>query len=125
MPDSRLVTAPANGPASAPAIGPAIGPEQPAGRARPRRLRLAELPALDGDTRRKTVRRHGPSRDGLVAFSFSIGWPELAVDLLLPEAAFDAFCAAHQVQQLPPAASAGPGTAGAWQPPEPEPETDA
>jgi phenol hydroxylase P0 protein len=38
-------------------------------------------------------RRH----DGLVSFEFSIGWPELAVELLLPTAAFDAFCSEHQV----------------------------
>jgi phenol hydroxylase P0 protein len=38
-------------------------------------------------------RRH----DGLVSFEFSIGWPELAVELLLPTAAFDAFCSEHRV----------------------------
>jgi phenol hydroxylase P0 protein len=35
--------------------------------------------------------------DGLVSFEFSIGWPELAVELMLPAAAFDEFCARHQV----------------------------
>jgi hypothetical protein len=31
--------------------------------------------------------------DGLVCFEFSIGWPELAVELMLPEAAFEAVAA--------------------------------
>ncbi len=38
--------------------------------------------------------------DGLVAFEFSIGWPELAVELLLPAPAFAEFCAANCVQRL-------------------------
>jgi phenol hydroxylase P0 protein len=33
----------------------------------------------------------------LVAFEFSIGWPELAVELMMPEAAFDAFCQRYEV----------------------------
>jgi phenol hydroxylase P0 protein len=40
--------------------------------------------------------------DGLVAFEFAIGWPELAVELLLPIAAFDEFCATQRVQRLDP-----------------------
>ena len=35
--------------------------------------------------------------DGLVSFEFSIGWPELAVELMLPNAAFDEFCRQNQV----------------------------
>jgi phenol hydroxylase P0 protein len=35
--------------------------------------------------------------DGLVAFDFSIGWPELSVELMLPRAAFDEFCATNRV----------------------------
>ena len=38
--------------------------------------------------------------DGLVAFEFAIGWPELAVELMLPSPAFAAFCAANRVQRL-------------------------
>ena len=38
--------------------------------------------------------------DGLVAFEFSIGWPELAVELMLPASAFEAFCANNRVQRL-------------------------
>ena len=37
---------------------------------------------------------------GLVCFEFSIGWPELFVDLMLPQLAFDDFCARNQVQLL-------------------------
>ncbi|CAG9169229.1 hypothetical protein LMG23992_01426 [Cupriavidus laharis] len=43
------------------------------------------------------VERRG---DGLVSFEFAIGWPELSVDLLLPEPAFAAFCDRHQVTRL-------------------------
>jgi phenol/toluene 2-monooxygenase (NADH) P0/A0 len=39
--------------------------------------------------------------DGLVMFEFSIGWPEQMVELVLPQPAFDEFCATHQVQHLP------------------------
>ncbi|MEZ5702284.1 MAG: phenol hydroxylase subunit [Burkholderiaceae bacterium] len=35
--------------------------------------------------------------DGLVSFEFSIGWPELAVELMLPSAAFDDFCRQNRV----------------------------
>lgn len=49
------------------------------------------------DISRKYVRVLDRRADGLVSFEFSIGWPELAVELLLPHGAFDAFCAQHQV----------------------------
>ncbi len=53
------------------------------------------------DTSLRYVRVLERRADGLVSFEFSIGWPELAVELMLPAAAFDAFCANNQVQQLP------------------------
>ncbi|MBS0446465.1 MAG: phenol hydroxylase subunit [Proteobacteria bacterium] len=56
------------------------------------------LPACD--TARKYVRITERRDDGLVAFEFSIGWPELVVELLLPEAAFDEFCRTNRVQRL-------------------------
>lgn len=59
-----------------------------------------ELPVCD--TSRKFVRVTERRADGLVAFEFSIGWPELAVELMLPAAAFDEFCARNAVQQLDP-----------------------
>lgn len=56
------------------------------------------LPAVDTSLRFVRVTERRP--DGLVAFEFAIGWPELAVELLLPAAAFDEFCAANGVQRL-------------------------
>ncbi|WP_066266861.1 phenol hydroxylase subunit [Hydrogenophaga palleronii] len=56
------------------------------------------LPAVDTTLRFVRVLEQRP--DGLIAFEFAIGWPELAVELLLPETAFEAFCAANQVQRL-------------------------
>lgn len=35
--------------------------------------------------------------NGLVAFEFAVGEPDLYVELLLPQMAFDAFCASHGV----------------------------
>lgn len=52
------------------------------------------------DVTRKFVRVTQVRGDGLVAFEFSIGWPELAAELVLPRAAFHEFCAKHQVQRL-------------------------
>ncbi len=63
-------------------------------------LDTAPDPALD--VRRKYVRVMERRADGLVAFEFAIGWPELMVDLLLPAAAFDEFCATHRVIRLDP-----------------------
>jgi len=56
------------------------------------------LPAVDTSLRFVRVLEQQP--DGLVAFEFAIGWPELAVELLLPAPAFAAFCAANRVQHL-------------------------
>jgi len=52
------------------------------------------------DVKRKYVRVRQVRADGLVCFEFAIGWPELFVDLMLPRAAFDDFCARQQVQLL-------------------------
>lgn len=56
-----------------------------------------------GDIRRRFVRvlRVQP-QDGLVAFEFAIGWPDLAVELVLPVRAFDEFCALHTVEHVEP-----------------------
>lgn len=58
----------------------------------------AALPAVD--TRQRFVRVLEQRADGLVLFEFAIGWPELAVELLLPAPAFEAFCTANRVQRL-------------------------
>jgi len=52
------------------------------------------------DTSLRFVRVLEERPDGLVAFEFAIGWPELSVELMLPAPAFAAFCAANQVQRL-------------------------
>ena len=52
------------------------------------------------DATRKFVRVTSERDNGLVAFEFSIGWPELSVELVLPRAAFDEFCATNKVQRL-------------------------
>lgn len=49
---------------------------------------------------RKYVRVLEQRPDGLVTFEFSVGWPELAVELALPSPAFAEFCERHQVQRL-------------------------
>lgn len=67
---------------------------------RPTHLPLPPDEPLVVDTSRRFVRVTERRADGLVAFEFSIGWPELAVDLLLPAAAFADFCERNQVQRL-------------------------
>lgn len=57
-----------------------------------------ELPACD--TTRRYVRVIEARADGLVAFEFAIGWPELSVELMLPAPAFAEFCAANRVQRM-------------------------
>lgn len=59
---------------------------------------LPPLPAVD--TRQRFVRVLEQRADGMVFFEFAIGWPDLAVELLLPAPAFEAFCAANGVQRL-------------------------
>jgi phenol hydroxylase P0 protein len=58
------------------------------------------------DASRRYVRVTQERADGLVAFDFSIGWPELSVELMLPRAAFEEFCATNRVIRLEPAAAA-------------------
>jgi phenol hydroxylase P0 protein len=57
-----------------------------------------EAPACD--TSLRYVRVLERKANGLVSFEFSIGWPELAVELLLPTTAFEAFCENNKVTQL-------------------------
>lgn len=44
--------------------------------------------------------------DGFVEFDFAIGSPDLAVDLILPRAAFEAFCAENRVRLIDDAQAA-------------------
>jgi phenol/toluene 2-monooxygenase (NADH) P0/A0 len=52
------------------------------------------------ETPPKYVRVLDRRTDGLVSFEFAIGWPDLSVELLLPDAAFTEFCTTHGVIRL-------------------------
>lgn len=52
------------------------------------------------DITRKFVRVMRTLNNGLVEFEFAIGDPGVAVELVMPQAAFDEFCAANQVELL-------------------------
>jgi phenol hydroxylase P0 protein len=56
------------------------------------------------DAARRYVRVCNRRPDGFIEFEFSIGDPELAVELMLPEVAFHEFCLANEVIVLDPAA---------------------
>jgi phenol hydroxylase P0 protein len=49
------------------------------------------------------VRVTGLRREKFVEFEFSVGDPDLTIELILPTAAFAEFCAENQVTMLPPA----------------------
>ena len=57
------------------------------------------------DAGRRYVRVCNRRPDGFIEFEFSIGDPELAVELMLPETAFHEFCLANEVIVLDPASS--------------------
>lgn len=67
------------------------------------------------------VRELRESADGLVAFEFAIGWPDMAVELAMPRPLFEAFCHQNQVQRLPPYAKGA--SASPW-PPQDATETE-
>ena len=52
------------------------------------------------DVNRKFVRLVERRDDGLVEFEFSIGEPELFVEMLLPASAYEEFCRINQVTVL-------------------------
>ncbi|MDD2988376.1 MAG: phenol hydroxylase subunit [Zoogloea sp.] len=65
------------------------------------------------DVTRKFVRVTGEREGGLIEFEFSVGDPELVVELIMPRAAFAAFCADNRVTLLE-AASARSDSDFAW-----------
>ncbi len=75
------------------------------------------------DPARKFVRVLNELDNGLVAFEFSIGWPELSVELVLPRAAFDEFCVKHQARRLDESTPRDTGPPDCRQPPQ-EPAHD-
>lgn len=72
----------------------------------------ADTPAID--VNRKFVRLIEERADGLVEFEFAIGEPELFVEMLLPAAAYQAFCAHNAVTRLPPRGTPSPGADSEW-----------
>ncbi|MCE2832703.1 MAG: phenol hydroxylase subunit [Oxalobacteraceae bacterium] len=57
--------------------------------------------AADADTMaRRYVRITGRSANGFVQFEYSVGWPDFALEMALPEALFNDFCLKNKVQFL-------------------------
>ena len=59
--------------------------------------------ALEADAAtlaRRYVRITGRSANGFVTFEFSVGWPDMSVELALPEPQFNEFCSTHNVEFL-------------------------
>jgi len=50
------------------------------------------------DITRKFVRVMRTLSNGLIEFEFAIGDPDVAVELVMPKAAFDEFCANNKVE---------------------------
>jgi phenol hydroxylase P0 protein len=66
---------------------------------------------LKVDLARKYVCVREVTADGHVRFDFAVGWPELSVELVLPQAAFDEFCRGNDVRMITPA-EIGPALIG-------------
>lgn len=49
---------------------------------------------------RRYVRITQRQPNGLVAFEFSVGWPDMSVELVLPEPLFEEFCINNNVEFL-------------------------
>ena len=58
------------------------------------------LPADEATMARRYVRVTGHSDNGFVQFEYSVGWPDFAIEMALPEALFQEFCKKNQVQFL-------------------------
>ena len=52
------------------------------------------------DVSRRFVRVLKRRSNGFIEFEFSIGWPELSVELMLPEQDFEAFCVTQKALRL-------------------------
>lgn len=64
------------------------------------------------DITRKFVRVMRTLPNGLIEFEFAVGDPDVAVELVMPKAAFDEFCANNRVELISDA-KAGPADADA------------
>ena len=49
---------------------------------------------------RRYVRITDRQPNGIVAFEFSVGWPDMSVELALPEEMFNEFCSKNKVEFL-------------------------
>ncbi len=49
---------------------------------------------------RRYVRITSRAANGIVAFEFSVGWPDMSVELAMPEPQFNEFCSTHNVEFL-------------------------
>lgn len=64
-------------------------------------MRVQALFQADPDARQPCwVRVTRRREDGFVEFDFALGDPELCVDLILPQAAFEEFCRDNHARQL-------------------------
>lgn len=75
----------------------------PSSNAKPATAAPGSLDALVTDAAtlaRRYVRITGREPNGIVAFEFSVGWPDMSVELALPEALFNEFCSKNNVQFL-------------------------
>lgn len=66
------------------------------------------------DPARKFVRVTEIRSDGFVAFDFAVGEPELYVEMILTQPAFDEFCRMNKVTRLEPAAPTAENDGFAW-----------
>ncbi|NLY65881.1 MAG: phenol hydroxylase [Alcaligenaceae bacterium] len=57
-------------------------------------------PASHEDLSRRSVHILSRRDNGYIEFEFSIGWPELALELVLSEKDFQQFCKTHAVVLL-------------------------
>ncbi len=63
------------------------------------------------DVTRKFVCVKNTLANGMIEFLFAVGEPDLCVELIMPKAAFDEFCANNKVEVLDTMAPSGPGDA--------------
>lgn len=64
---------------------------------------VSSLDAINTDAatlQRRYVRVIRREPNGLVVFEFSVGWPDMGAELVLPEPLFEEFCLKNQVEIL-------------------------
>ena len=67
---------------------------------RPGPASLDEIKTDAATLARRYVRVLSHQPNGVVAFEFSVGWPDMSVELALPEASFKEFCSKNNVEFL-------------------------